>query len=170
MSNCKVFNCTCQGLSDKYGTHHRVTWGKAPRYARNWWSRNSCKTRPSCPKCPKQYNLSPYKSDNYSQANNTIIRAREIFEILMLKYKDVLNTQRVHELLLTKQNDLLKIKNQTIDKHNKTISHNDSTNYVNQRNMMYNTPNDILSVKTIKILKLILLILGIAVIYLLAKR
>eukprot|EP00930_Biecheleria_cincta_P017864 TRINITY_DN14089_c0_g1_i1.p1 TRINITY_DN14089_c0_g1~~TRINITY_DN14089_c0_g1_i1.p1 ORF type:complete len:321 (+),score=42.59 TRINITY_DN14089_c0_g1_i1:52-1014(+) len=48
---CSDWECTCQGVSDCYGTDYGVTWGAAPQAAMSWWSEHRCTTRPSGSEC-----------------------------------------------------------------------------------------------------------------------
>lgn len=42
---CRVWNCTCQGLTDKFFINHRLkSYGLAPEYARRWWGKHKCST------------------------------------------------------------------------------------------------------------------------------
>ena len=49
---CAAWSCTCQGLSDRYGTAHMGGWGSAPEEGegdggvRQWWMNNACQTQP----------------------------------------------------------------------------------------------------------------------------
>merc|ERR1712241_1548762 len=51
---CTLYGCTCQGMSDKYGTDHILgQWGSVDQqpqaaYMKKWWGDNSCNTRPTC--------------------------------------------------------------------------------------------------------------------------
>lgn len=44
---CSEWGCTCQGMSDWYGTNSGVGWGCAPTAAQSWWKAQSppCNTR-----------------------------------------------------------------------------------------------------------------------------
>ena len=44
---CRRWRCTCQGLSDMYGTAHKNGWGTAPAHAAEWWVASACKTAPT---------------------------------------------------------------------------------------------------------------------------
>ena len=44
---CRSWRCTCQGLSDTYGTAHKNGWGAAPAHAREWWVASACTTAPA---------------------------------------------------------------------------------------------------------------------------
>ena len=46
-ASCAAWSCTCQGLSDGFGLHHKHSWGTADSDARNWWMGHSCTTVPS---------------------------------------------------------------------------------------------------------------------------
>jgi len=41
---CAPWGCTCEGLSNTYGTQYRKTWGSAPEVAKDWWVVNTCTT------------------------------------------------------------------------------------------------------------------------------
>jgi len=53
--SCEEWGCTCQGMSDAYGTDHGVTWGSAPSEARDWWDDNHCTTKPTGRACSDGY-------------------------------------------------------------------------------------------------------------------
>ena len=50
--NCTtLFNCTCQGFADFYGTHAGQGFGCAPPPARDWWRQHHCNANGNCPCC-----------------------------------------------------------------------------------------------------------------------
>jgi hypothetical protein len=49
--NCSVFNCTCQGFADYYGTHAGHGFGCAPSDAQVWWKQHKCQANAHCLCC-----------------------------------------------------------------------------------------------------------------------
>jgi len=49
-AECRAWGCTCQGISDRAGTIHGVSWGSATQQEVDWWLANSCNTTPSNPR------------------------------------------------------------------------------------------------------------------------
>ncbi|GAB5369117.1 hypothetical protein AAMO2058_001378100 [Amorphochlora amoebiformis] len=46
-SDCAAWNCTCQGLSEKYHViHYARSFGQAPPQAVRFWAKNKCRTNP----------------------------------------------------------------------------------------------------------------------------
>eukprot|EP01062_Namystynia_karyoxenos_P056479 TRINITY_DN4743_c0_g1_i1.p1 TRINITY_DN4743_c0_g1~~TRINITY_DN4743_c0_g1_i1.p1 ORF type:complete len:826 (+),score=267.49 TRINITY_DN4743_c0_g1_i1:83-2560(+) len=45
--DCSVYGCTCQGMSDRYGTMAGVGFGCAPDEAQSWWKKQPCGTSPA---------------------------------------------------------------------------------------------------------------------------
>jgi hypothetical protein len=43
-AGCSPWGCTCQGMSEWYGTNNAVGWGCAPSEAQAWWMAHQCKT------------------------------------------------------------------------------------------------------------------------------
>ena len=44
--NCKLWDCTCQGMSNKFGTIHGQSFGRASKEAKAWWLAKQCRTSP----------------------------------------------------------------------------------------------------------------------------
>ena len=44
-TSCARWHCTCQGLSDLYGTNAGTGWGCAPPGARSWYQAQKCRTK-----------------------------------------------------------------------------------------------------------------------------
>jgi len=45
-TDCNVFGCTCQGMSNYYGTKAGKNYGCAPPWAQDWWVASNCGTNP----------------------------------------------------------------------------------------------------------------------------
>eukprot|EP01001_Neometanema_parovale_P009758 NODE_5_length_5289_cov_242.816492_g4_i0.p1 GENE.NODE_5_length_5289_cov_242.816492_g4_i0~~NODE_5_length_5289_cov_242.816492_g4_i0.p1 ORF type:complete len:1679 (-),score=414.19 NODE_5_length_5289_cov_242.816492_g4_i0:253-5238(-) len=44
---CFDWGCTCQGMSNHFGTSHGITWGSATAIAKKWWGSVRCNTYPA---------------------------------------------------------------------------------------------------------------------------
>ena len=50
-AGCSPWRCTCQGMSEWFGTNSGVGWGCAPMEARVWWEQRKCGTRSTTYPC-----------------------------------------------------------------------------------------------------------------------
>lgn len=48
---CGLFNCTCQGFANYYGTHPGKGFGCAPVIAQTWWKSRDCNAQGDCACC-----------------------------------------------------------------------------------------------------------------------
>lgn len=181
VANSQDWGNTCQGMSNKLKTYSGRTWGNANPAAQKWWIHNKCNTKPvvkkppvkKCPpskKCPPQYGLTGYKNQALKLAKDSVSKASELFNTLSNQYTDRTGTIDTQNELLNKQNTLINLRNNTIAKHNNTINETDDKIHMNRRKLMYNAPYDRRSIIFTRILKLILLILGITSIVLLSIK
>lgn len=50
--NCTAWNCSCQAMTDMYGSDAGIGFGCAPKDAQQWWSHvQNCKTKTATPGC-----------------------------------------------------------------------------------------------------------------------
>uniref|UniRef100_A0A6C0JI51 Uncharacterized protein n=1 Tax=viral metagenome TaxID=1070528 RepID=A0A6C0JI51_9ZZZZ len=123
-----------------------------------------------CKRCPQQYNIQRYQSNAMDNLHKNVRRIQDIFNSVFTQYTNRIETMEKQKLLLNNQASILNIaKDQLKDQDSKISDNNDSIHTI-KRKIMYNEPADKLSQITLDVLKFILLVIGITLIIMIAKK